>query len=123
MFISVCVCAQRGRQSAIMSMTADLMVGLLQGADPTNMLLRFADTMGTSSTLGVISLGQGQGPKAPCFLLRKHKTPVSQERGSPASWHLSQKSIGLKGLADPSLAECQSHMFLHVHATVFLQAP
>merc|ERR1719160_1209839 len=28
------------------------------------MLLRFADEMGATETLGVISLGQGQGPKA-----------------------------------------------------------
>jgi len=37
---------------------------LSTGADPTSMLLRFADSMGMADTLGVISLGQGQGPKA-----------------------------------------------------------
>jgi len=37
---------------------------LSTGADPSGMLLRFADEMGMSETLGIISLGQGQGPKA-----------------------------------------------------------
>lgn len=37
---------------------------LSTGADPTSMLLRFAESMDMASTLGVISLGQGQGPKA-----------------------------------------------------------
>jgi dynein heavy chain len=37
---------------------------LSTGADPTYMLLRFAEEMGMQDTLGVISLGQGQGPKA-----------------------------------------------------------
>jgi len=37
---------------------------LSAGADPTSMLLRFADQMNMTDTLGVISLGQGQGPKA-----------------------------------------------------------
>jgi dynein heavy chain len=37
---------------------------LSTGADPTSMLLRFATQMGYAETLGVISLGQGQGPKA-----------------------------------------------------------
>eukprot|EP00931_Biecheleriopsis_adriatica_P066335 TRINITY_DN4071_c0_g1_i5.p1 TRINITY_DN4071_c0_g1~~TRINITY_DN4071_c0_g1_i5.p1 ORF type:complete len:3484 (+),score=878.42 TRINITY_DN4071_c0_g1_i5:1149-10454(+) len=37
---------------------------LSTGADPTAMLLRFAQEKGMDKTLGVISLGQGQGPKA-----------------------------------------------------------
>ncbi|CAD7974708.1 unnamed protein product [Amoebophrya sp. A25] len=37
---------------------------LTTGADPTGMLLRFCKEMGKDETLGVISLGQGQGPKA-----------------------------------------------------------
>uniref|UniRef100_A0A7S1SD79 Dynein heavy chain n=1 Tax=Alexandrium catenella TaxID=2925 RepID=A0A7S1SD79_ALECA len=37
---------------------------LSTGADPTSMLLRFAQEMGMLDSLGVISLGQGQGPKA-----------------------------------------------------------
>eukprot|EP00931_Biecheleriopsis_adriatica_P047279 TRINITY_DN27231_c0_g1_i1.p1 TRINITY_DN27231_c0_g1~~TRINITY_DN27231_c0_g1_i1.p1 ORF type:complete len:845 (-),score=153.28 TRINITY_DN27231_c0_g1_i1:29-2395(-) len=37
---------------------------LSTGADPTSMLLRFAQELDMASTLGVISLGQGQGPKA-----------------------------------------------------------
>jgi dynein heavy chain len=37
---------------------------LSTGADPSFMLLRFADEMGTTESMGIISLGQGQGPKA-----------------------------------------------------------
>lgn len=37
---------------------------LSTGADPTDMLLRFAKEMGMADTMGKISLGQGQGPKA-----------------------------------------------------------
>mmetsp|Transcript_1422 Transcript_1422/g.4304 ORF Transcript_1422/g.4304 Transcript_1422/m.4304 type:complete len:1452 (+) Transcript_1422:2-4357(+) len=37
---------------------------LSTGADPTSMLLRFAGEKGMLDSLGVISLGQGQGPKA-----------------------------------------------------------
>lgn len=37
---------------------------LSTGADPTSMLLRFAHQMNMASSLGVISLGQGQGPRA-----------------------------------------------------------
>jgi dynein heavy chain len=37
---------------------------LTTGADPTGMLLRFCQEKGKEDTLGVISLGQGQGPKA-----------------------------------------------------------
>merc|ERR1719191_1344455 len=37
---------------------------LTTGADPTGMLLRFCQQKGKEDSLGVISLGQGQGPKA-----------------------------------------------------------
>ncbi|CAE8588678.1 unnamed protein product [Polarella glacialis] len=37
---------------------------LSTGADPTSMLYRFAQSMDMHSTMGSISLGQGQGPKA-----------------------------------------------------------
>jgi len=54
---------------------------LSTGADPTSMLLRFADDMGMSETLGVISLGQGQGPKA---------TKMVEEACKKGSWVLLQ---------------------------------
>eukprot|EP00930_Biecheleria_cincta_P027502 TRINITY_DN19311_c0_g1_i1.p1 TRINITY_DN19311_c0_g1~~TRINITY_DN19311_c0_g1_i1.p1 ORF type:complete len:4103 (-),score=885.99 TRINITY_DN19311_c0_g1_i1:122-12430(-) len=37
---------------------------LSTGADPTSALLRFAQDLDMASTMGIISLGQGQGPKA-----------------------------------------------------------
>ncbi|CAK0874527.1 unnamed protein product, partial [Prorocentrum cordatum] len=37
---------------------------LSPGADPTSMLFRFAEQMDMYQSMGVISLGQGQGPKA-----------------------------------------------------------
>jgi len=37
---------------------------LSTGADPTAMLLRYAQEKGMNDTMGIISLGQGQGPKA-----------------------------------------------------------
>jgi len=44
--------------------TTPIVFVLSTGADPTAMLLRYASEMGMADTLGVISLGQGQGPKA-----------------------------------------------------------
>merc|ERR1719326_2050034 len=54
---------------------------LSTGADPTSMLLRFAQDMGMQDTLGVISLGQGQGPKA---------TKMIEEACKKGSWVLLQ---------------------------------
>lgn len=41
-----------------------LLFVLSQGSDPTEALLRFADDKGFSDRMWVISMGQGQGPKA-----------------------------------------------------------
>ena len=41
---------------------------LSQGADPTSILLRFAERRGYRDRLNVISLGQGQGPKAEALI-------------------------------------------------------
>ena len=47
---------------------------LTVGADPTSMLLRFSKEMGKDEGLGVISLGQGQGPKATKLIENGAKT-------------------------------------------------
>ena len=41
---------------------------LSQGADPTNLLIQFAQSMNYESRLHVISLGQGQGPRAEALI-------------------------------------------------------
>jgi len=46
---------------------------LSQGADPTNVLLRFAGTMNYSNRLSLISLGQGQGPRAEAMISSANK--------------------------------------------------
>eukprot|EP00438_Fugacium_kawagutii_P003847 Skav230668 [mRNA] locus=scaffold2185:177462:188257:+ [translate_table: standard] len=46
---------------------------LSTGADPTSMLLRFAQEVDMASTMGVISLGQGQGPKAKTMVVEARK--------------------------------------------------
>ena len=41
---------------------------LSQGADPTNLLIQFAGSMNYQDRLRVISLGQGQGPRAEALI-------------------------------------------------------
>jgi dynein heavy chain len=47
---------------------------LSSGADPTGMLLRFAKAQSYGERLGIISLGQGQGPRAEALINRGCKT-------------------------------------------------
>lgn len=56
--------AQMPELYADSSRSTPIVFVLSTGADPTSMLLSFADEMDMRENLGVISLGQGQGPKA-----------------------------------------------------------
>jgi len=47
---------------------------LSQGADPTSQLIKFAKDKGFQDKLNVISLGQGQGPKAETFIKTSKKS-------------------------------------------------
>jgi dynein heavy chain len=47
---------------------------LSQGADPTNSVFRFADAMKYSERISLISLGQGQGPRAEALIESGTKT-------------------------------------------------
>ena len=46
---------------------------LSQGADPTSFLMKFANDRGFAQKLLVISLGQGQGPKAEALINKAKK--------------------------------------------------
>ncbi|GAX74205.1 hypothetical protein CEUSTIGMA_g1654.t1 [Chlamydomonas eustigma] len=55
------------------SCTSPLLFVLSAGSDPTAALLQFADTMGYGSKISVISMGQGQGPKAATLIQAARK--------------------------------------------------
>lgn len=55
------------------SCTSPLLFVLSTGSDPTAALLQFADTMGYGSKISVISMGQGQGPKAAALIAAARK--------------------------------------------------
>ena len=55
------------------SCTSPLLFVLSTGSDPTAALLQFAESMGYSSKISVISMGQGQGPKAAALIATARK--------------------------------------------------
>jgi len=67
------------------SCTSPLLFVLSTGSDPTAALLQFADSMGYGSKISVISMGQGQGPKAAALIATARKA---------GSWVLLQVRTG-----------------------------
>lgn len=55
------------------SCTAPLLFVLSSGSDPTAALLSFAESCGYGSKISVISMGQGQGPKAAALIATARK--------------------------------------------------
>ena len=82
--------------------TTPLLFILSAGSDPTAALLKFADEAGKGSDIGVISMGQGQGPKAAVLIEEGRETGkwvLLQNCHLAPSWMASLEKIceGING--------------------------
>ena len=94
-------------------------VPLPPGADPTNLLLRFASDMEMNERLHVISLGQGQGPKAQKLIEKCRQSgdwAVLQNCHLAKSWMLDLENIV------EALAEAQAESAINPEFRLWLTA-
>jgi dynein heavy chain len=98
---------------------------LSTGADPTAMLLTFAGEMGMTETLGVISLGQGQGPKATKMIdeaCKKGTWVLLQNCHLAKSWMPSLEKI-CEGFEESTMIHKDFRLFLTSMPAAYFPVP
>jgi len=106
--------AQMPELYADSSRSTPIVFVLSTGADPTYMLLRFAEEMSMTDSLGVISLGQGQGPKAQKMIeeaCKKGSWVLLQNCHLAKSWMPSLEKI-CEGFEESTMIHKDFRLFL-----------
>ncbi|CAK8992470.1 unnamed protein product [Durusdinium trenchii] len=98
---------------------------LSTGADPTSMLLRFAQEVDMASTMGVISLGQGQGPKAKTMVVeaRKKGTWVLLQNCHLYKTFMPELEKMCEELEEPSMTHKDFRLFLTSMPAAYFPVP
>lgn len=99
---------------------------LSTGADPTNMLLQFAKDQGYSERLHVISLGQGQGPKAEALIERSCKSGdwvLLQNCHLAKSWMPSLEQLVLANIENSARIHQDFRLFLSSFPASYFPVP
>ena len=102
---SAVVFGRRSRKFCYTSPTVPTIFVLSSGADPTKMLLDFAEEKGFMSTLGIISLGAGQGPIAESLIAsgcKKGQWVCLQNCHLATSWLPKMEKV-IADLSDPQV--------------------
>eukprot|EP00434_Breviolum_minutum_P018353 symbB.v1.2.016193.t2/scaffold1223.1/size130870/6 len=98
---------------------------LSTGADPTSMLMRFAQEVDMASTMGVISLGQGQGPKAKTMVVeaRKKGTWVLLQNCHLYKTFMPELEKMCEELEEPSMTHKDFRLFLTSMPAAYFPVP